>query len=222
MFEKLTCSAKAEFELCAAGPVLVSSGKSHKTDPTVPDTTFMTGYIGKDHLTECYVIPGSSVKGVLRHHIQDLYITKESEAEALFGKIKDGAQKSKIKFSDAYAVPDTIVTAVRNSTKIDPNSQSPVKGSLNNLQAVEKGTFKAGFQIKNFTHKEIEALLMALLDIDTGAVRFGGKTSRGFGKMRIGSFSMTADKGYDSELMPKDRVTFTDIEAALKYFREVK
>lgn len=222
MFEKLTCSAKAEFELCAAGPVLVSSGQSHKTDPTVPDTTFMTGYIGKDHKTECYVIPGSSVKGVLRHHIQDFYIINNSDAEALFGKINGGAQKSKIKFYDAYAVPDTVFTTVRNSTKIDPNSQSPVKGSLNNMEVVEKGIFKAGFQIKNFSHKEIEALLMALLDIDTGAVRFGGKSSRGFGKMKIGSFSMTADNGYDSDLQPKDKVTFSDIESALKYFREVK
>lgn len=217
MFEKLTCSATAEFELCAAGPVLVSSGRSHKTDPTLPDTTLMTGYIGRDHSEECYVIPGSSIKGVIRHHIQDNYIINDGAAEKLFGKIQGGAQKSKIKFCDAYAVPDTVTTAVRNSTKIDPNSQSPVRGSLNNMEVFEKGTFKAGFQIKNFTYKEMESLLKALLDINSGAVRFGGKVSCGFGQMKIGSFSMTANKGYDTELKPVDNVSFSDIEAALKY-----
>lgn len=221
MFEKLTCYANAKFELCAVGPVLVSSGQSHKTNPTLPDKTFMKGYVGKDHSEECYVIPGSSIKGVLRHHIQDLYLN-DQDAEILFGKINDGAQKSKIKINDAFAVPETLVTAVRNSTKIDPNSQSSVNGSLNNMEVVEKGVFKAGFQIKNFTCKEIEALLIALRDIDEGAVRFGGKVSRGFGKMKIGSFSMTAHKGYDKELNPIDKITFMDIEAALKYYREVK
>lgn len=222
MFEKLTCTAAVEFELCAAGPVLVSSGRSHKTDPTLPDTTFMTGYIGRNHSEECYVIPGSSIKGVIRHHIQDNYIINDEAAEKLFGKIKGGAQKSKIKFYDAFAVPNTVTTAVRNSTKIDPNSQSPVRGSLNNMEVVERGTFKAGFQIRNFTYKEIESLLKTLLDIDSGAVRFGGKVSRGFGQMKIGSFSMTANRGYDTELKPVDKVSFSDIEEALKYYREVK
>lgn len=222
MFEKLTCFATAEFELCAAGPVLVSSGKSNKTDPTVPDTTFMTGYIGKDHLSESYVIPGSTVKGVLRHHIQDNYIINDEEAEKLFGKIAGGAQKSKIKFCDAYAVPETVKTAIRNSTKIDPNSQSAAHGSLNNMEVVEKGTFKAGFQIKNFTYKEMESLLLSLLDINSGMVRFGGRTSRGFGQMKTGSFSMTVNNGYNAELEPVNEVRFTDVEEALKYFREVK
>ncbi|MBP0956204.1 MAG: hypothetical protein J5997_02425 [Oscillospiraceae bacterium] len=221
MFEKLTCYANAEFELCAEGPVLVSSGQSHKTNPTLPDKTFMKGYVGKNHSEECYVIPGSSIKGVLRHHIQDFYLNGQ-ETEGLFGKIIGGAQKSKIKFNDAFAVPETIVTAVRNSTKIDPNSQSPVGGSLNNMEIVEKGTFKAGFQIKNFTLKEIEMLLLSLHDSDTGAVRFGGKVSRGFGKMKIGSFMLTACKGYDKDLNPIDKVTFFDIEEAIKFFREVK
>lgn len=219
MFEKLTSFANVEFDLYADGPIIVSSGKSNKTDPTVPDTTFMTGYIGKNHLEECYVIPGSSVKGVLRHHIQDYYITNDDEAEKLFGKINGVAQKSKIKFNDAYAVPETVLTSVRNSTKIDPNSQKPVNGSLNNMEVVNKGIFKAGFQIRNFTSKEIEAILMSLLDINEGSVRFGGKVSRGFGMMKVDNFLMSVNNGYDIDLKPKEPKLFTDIESALKYFR---
>lgn len=222
MFEKLSCSARVEFDLCAAGPVLISSGESNKTDPTLPDTTFMKGFIGKDHSETSYVIPGSSIKGVLRHHIQDKYIPGDDDVKNLFGRIEPTAQKSKIKFNDAFAVPETIRTSVRNSTKIDAAVQKPVRGSLNNMEIIEAGVFKAGFLIKNFTHKEIESLLLALMDIDSGEVRFGGKVSRGFGQMKIGSFSMTADNGYDSNLNPKDKVTFFDIEEAIEYFRGKK
>lgn len=90
------------------------------------------------------------------------------------------------------------------------------------MVVVENGIFKADFQIKNFTYKEMESLLKALLDINSGAVRFGGKVSRGFGQMKIGSFSMTANRGYDTELKPVDKVSFSDIEEAIKYYRDVK
>lgn len=222
MFEKLNCSAIAEFDLCPLGPVLVSGGHSHKTDPTVPDITFMTGFSKNGGITEeCYVIPGSTVKGVLRHYIQDNYIESQADVDILFGKITGGAQRSKINFHDAYAVPETVRSSLRNSTRLDPNNQAPVHHSLNNMEVIEKGVFKAGFQISNFTQREMEAILLTLLDINTGAVRFGGKVSRGFGQMYVDNFSMTANKGYSSELAPVGQVTFTDIEQAVKYFREV-
>ena len=71
MFEKIECTAYAEFDLCADGPVLISSGKSNKTNPTLPDNTFMTGFCGAEHKDEMYVIPGSTIKGVIRHHIDE-------------------------------------------------------------------------------------------------------------------------------------------------------
>ncbi len=226
MFEKLNNSAKVEFELLADGPVLISSGRSHKTDPTMPDTTFMTGYCGKDHTEECYVIPGSTIKGVLRHYLQDYYNFSDSDAGILFGRIPNNsnrspAQKSKVKFNDAFADPATIRTAVRNSTKINPLTQAPVGGSLNNMEAIEAGVFKASFSIRNFTNKEMSSLLNALRDINTGAVRFGGRVSRGFGQMKLGSFSLTANEGYNNELKPKNPAVFSDIEEAIKHFTGV-
>lgn len=226
MFEKLNNSANVEFELLADGPVLISSGRSHKTDPTMPDTTFMTGYCGNDHTEECYVIPGSTIKGVLRHYLQDYYNFSDNDAGILFGRIPRrgdvfSAQKSKVKFNDAFADSATIRTAVRNSTKINPLNQAPVSGSLNNMEAVEAGVFKASFSIRNFSNREISSLLKALLDINTGAVRFGGKVSRGFGQMKLGSFLLTANDGYDSDLKPRNPAVFSDIEEAIKHFTGV-
>ncbi len=216
MFEKIECTAYAEFDLCADGPVLISSGKSNKTNPTLPDNTFITGFCGAEHKDEIYVIPGSTIKGVIRHHID------EKNARVIFGKIDGGAQKSKIKFNDAYAVSETIVTTVRHSTAINPLNQSAKNGSLNNMEVVEKGAFKAGFIFRNYTATEMEKILLALYDVNEGSVRFGGKISRGFGKMRIENFSMKVNNGFDESLMPKNEIVFSSIEAAIKHFRKAE
>ncbi len=219
MFEKLNRSAYAEFDLCADGPVLISSGQSNKTNPTLPDNTFMTGFYGKEHIRN-YVIPGSTVKGVIRHYMTDNGLNERS-AEELFGKIQGGALKSKIKFNDAYAVPETVVAAVRHSTKLDPLIQSAQTGTLNNMQVIESGVFKAAFTIKNFTNTEMEKLLCAIYDINLGAVTFGGKKSRGFGHMKVENFILTSFDGYNRDLTKKNEKKFENIEDAVKYFREV-
>ncbi|MGN0692915.1 MAG: RAMP superfamily CRISPR-associated protein [Oscillospiraceae bacterium] len=216
MFEKLVSAACAEFDLCADGPVLVSGGASGKTDPTRPDNTFMTGFCGIDHKDEVYVIPGSTVKGVIRNHLGDS-MNNES-LKTLFGKIGSGNQKSKIKFNDAYAVPETISVSVRHSTAIDPLNQSAKRGSLNNMEIVEQGVFKAGFIIRNYTSREMEKILLALYDVNSGEVRFGGKKSRGFGKMKIGNFRMKVNSGYDEELNPINEMLFSSLEEAAEYF----
>jgi len=216
MFEKIECTAYAEFDLCADGPVLISSGKSNKTNPTLPDNTFMTGFCGAEHKDEMYVIPGSTIKGVIRHHID------EKSAKIIFGKIDGTAQKSKIKFNDAFAVPDSIAATVRHSTAINPVNQSVKNGSLNNMEVVEKGTFKAGFIFRNYTAAEMEKILLALYDVNEGAVRFGGKVSRGFGKMRIENFSMKVNNGFDGSLMPKNEIVFNSIETAIDHFRKAE
>ncbi len=223
MFEKVECTAYAEFDLCADGPVLISSGKSNKTNPTLPDNTFMTGFCGAKHNDEMYVIPGSTIKGVIRHSIDEetairIFGTKGEKYNNTYYPM----QKSKIKFNDAFAVPDSIVTTIRHSTAINPINQSVKGGSLNNMEVIEKGTFKAGFIFKNYTDAEMEKILLAFYDVNEGAVRFGGKVSRGFGKMRIENFSMKVNNGFDESLMPKNEIVFGKIETAIEHFRKAE
>lgn len=220
MFEKLKCTACAEFDLSADGPVLVSEGGSNKPDPTRPDNTFMTGLFGAEHNDAAYVIPGSTIKGVLRNRMYD--ILSDDEVKTIFGKIDNGNQKSKIKFNDAYAIMDTVITSVRHSTAIDPFTQSAKRTSLHNMEVVEKGIFKAGFIFKNYTSIEMEKLMLALCDINSGAVRFGGKISRGFGKMNVDNFHMKVNSGYDADLKPINEMEFDSPEAAAEYFRKAE
>lgn len=216
MFEKLKCTACAEFDLAADGPVLVSEGGSNKPDPTRPDNTFMTGLLGSEHDKTAYVIPGSTIKGVVRHHMFDMM--SDDKVDTIFGKIGKENQKSKIKFNDAYALMETVITSVRHSTAIEPCTQSAKSGSLNNMEVVEKGIFKAGFIFNNYENFEMEKLLLALYDINAGEVRFGGKISRDFGKMNVENFHMKVNSGYDADLKPINEMMFDSLEAAAEYF----
>lgn len=219
MFEELKFTACAEFDLTADGPVLVSEGTSNKPDPTRPDNTFMMGLLGSKHDKTAYIIPGSTIKGVLRHHMFD--VMSKDKVDRIFGKISKESkenQKSKIKFNDAYALMDTVITSVRHSTAIDPCTQSAKFGTLNNMEVVEKGIFKASFIFNNYTNIEMEKLLLALYDINAGEVRFGGKISRGFGKMNVENFYMKVNSGYDSDLKPINEMVFDSLETAAEYF----
>ena len=154
---------------------------------------------------------------MIRHRVSELIKNKSAEEE-IFGKVSGIAQKSKIKFNDAYAVPDTIKTAVRYSTAINPVNQTAKNGTLNNMEVVEKGVFKAGFIFRNYETEEMKSILKALSEVNTGLIRFGGKVSRGFGKMRIDNFVMRINNGFNEMLEPDGEVVFRSIEEAAEYF----
>lgn len=211
MLDRIERFAVAEFDLCAAGPVIVGSGGSNETRPGVPDTIFLTGNDGE---REAYVIPGSSIKGVVRHFICD-NIKGINETE-LFGTVKDGSKKSRISFHDAYADMSTVVTNKRFSTALDQVLQNAKTTTLNNMETVEKGSFGAGFRLVNYTDAELAAVLSALWAIDEGRLRIGGRTSRGFGRMRIENFNLRLVCGYDEELKEKITGFYTDLGRCIR------
>ena len=220
MFEKLKNVAIAEFDLIADGPILVKSGKSTKTKPTLPDSFFLRGlYNGEETL----VIPGSTIKGVIRSYVSDTFDPEKKCGEnkipeiiKLFGFGGKKGQKSMISFHDAYAVPETVVTNIRYNIAINKLTQSAKNTTLNDLEVVEQGIFKAGFRLINFDD-ELEWILNALKEVDTGLIRFGGRRSCGFGKMRIGDFCLKISEGYNADLSIKNEQEFTSFESALKY-----
>lgn len=216
MFLKLKKEAVAYFDLCAAGPVIISGKNNNKTDFNLPDISFLNA-IDENGKT-IYVVPGSTIKGVIRHYIENKYIKDESE---LFGKVKNGAHKSRVSFFDAYAVMDTIETRIRYSTAINNVAQSAQNGTLNNIQTIERGTFKAGFKIVNFSCFELEKILESLLAINDREVFFGGRTSRGYGRMQVKNFSITVNEGYNSDFVA-DVKKFDVIDNAIEYVRGEK
>ena len=186
--------------LSAAGPVLVSSGADNQTKPEMEDTVFL---MGKSDGRDTYVIPGSSLKGVISHYL-DL-----PETAYLFGyvnkqdpyKREKNSRKSKIAVSDFYADMDTIETDIRYSTALGSISQSAKSTSLNNMQPVIKGDFHGNLRMKDVSADEICKILNAIAAIDRFEICIGGKTSRGFGRMRVSDFQMTASNGYDKQTL---------------------
>lgn len=217
MFEKFERIAVAEFDLRAAGPVIVSSGKNNELDPRLPDITFLSGSDGKG---KAFVIPGSTIKGIIRGFVYNEYKHGRTavDEEELFGRAIGTAQKSKISFHDAYADMDTVISNIRHSTALDPILQSAKGGSLNNVQVVESGAFRAGFKIVNYSDDELEIIIRALKAVNDGILRFGGRTSRGYGVMRVENFSMKIYNGFDENLDRKIEKEYPDI---YEYLQEV-
>ena len=126
------------FKLCPAGPMLISSGSRNKLHPELPDNTFLMSWDGTQ---DSFVIPGSSLKGVLRHYLYQSGCNP-LEVDALFGTAgNQNSKKSRISVSDAYADMKTIETALRHTTALGSVSQSAKGGSLNSMQAVIAGSF---------------------------------------------------------------------------------
>lgn len=208
MFKKIDKFIKAEFDLSAVGPLMISTGKSNETDPRLPDNTFLMGYNGNE---SAFVIPGSSIKGVISNYVYHAVNGNEDRVKQLFGTDKPVARKSKIAFHDAYADMSTIKTSVRYSTAVDPVLGNAKQHSLNNMQAVEKGVFKAGFRLINPTNEELVLIIKALEAVNKGIVRFGGNKSRGFGAMQVDNFRMTIYSGYNDMLEPIEYAVYNSL-----------
>ena len=140
-FKNEVCGA---FTISADGPLLIKSGASNKTDPALPDALFLTG---KDGGTETYIIPGSSLKGIIRHYLEDNNIIKEEAAKSLFGSHKGGLLRGRLSVSDAYADMSTVHMVHRVNTALGAVSQSTIRGSLNNTDTLDRGDFRCNFRI---------------------------------------------------------------------------
>lgn len=205
-FSKVQKEARGQFTISAAGPVLVSSGASNRVNPDLSDACFLRGQDGSGELA--YVIPGSSIKGVMRHYLEDMGKLSPAQAEVMFGRVKAEATsrkvdpvRSKIALSDAYAVPGTVKTDIRYQTAINPVSQSAKGGSLNNMEVVIAGEFPCSFRLLNYEENELEALLCAIAAFNSGELCIGGRISRGFGTVQIRHFHMKLIQGIEKETL---------------------
>lgn len=188
-----------KFTLSPVGPVLVSSGSANKLHPELPDNTFL---MSSNNGEDTFVIPGSSLKGVIKHYLYRICKTDET-VDRLFGSAQNkNARKSRVSVADAFADMATVQTTLRHSTALGSVSQSAKNGSLNNMMAVIDGDFAADIRMKDVTDAEILMILRALQAIESHEICIGGKISRGFGRMCVKDFQMTVSSGYDTELRP--------------------
>lgn len=210
-FSKVQMEAYGHFTISADGPILISSGSSNRVNPDLPDACFLTGKNESGKMV--YVIPGSSVKGVVRHYLEDVGKLSPAQAEEMFGTVKGQSIRSKISFSDAYADMKTVQTDIRYQTAINPVSQSAKKNTLNNMEVVIAGAFPCHFRLLNYSKAELDALLFAIGAFDRGELCIGGRISRGFGTVRITDFHMKVIKGYDKETLSPNVIKIYDVLA---------
>lgn len=208
-FKKICNEAVCSFTITANGPLMIADGSSNRTDPSKPDTCFLTGAVNGDRV---YVIPGSSIKGVVRGYVEDMLGKKN--AEMLFGSVKP-AIKSKVAFYDAFADMSTVKTDIRYNTAISAIGQNAVNGSLNSVEALIKGSFPAKLTVKNAEEKELLYILKALRALDTGELCIGGRKSRGYGLVNINDFNLRLFGGYDNALNPVVFAEFDEVRTAI-------
>lgn len=213
-FKKEVCGS---FTISADGPMLIKSGVSNKTDPALPDALFLTG---KDGNTETYVIPGSSIKGVIRHYLEDNHTLDENAVKSLFGAHKPGLLRGKLSISDAYADMTTVNIVHRPNTAIGAVSQSAVRNSLNNTDTLDQGEFRCSFRIINPSGKDVLSLLNALDAMNRHILFIGGRTSKGYGRVSIRDFQMQVADGYTPEFKPNLIAEYSDLAEAVNTYRK--
>lgn len=205
------------FTISADGPLLIKSGASNKTDPALPDALFLTG---KDGDTEAYVIPGSSIKGVIRHYLEDNGILPKLSADSLFGTAKNNPLRGRLSFSDAYADMSTVHMIHRTNTALGSVSQSVTHGSLHNTDTLDRGEFRCSFRIVNPTAEDIRALLNALDAMNRHILFIGGRTSKGYGRVSIRDFQMQVIDGFKSLLEPNITAAYSNLAEACAAYRK--
>lgn len=205
------------FTISADGPLLIKSGASNKTDPALPDALFLTG---KDGDTEAYVIPGSSLKGVIRHYLEDNGIMPKEAAGSLFGNTKNGSLRGRLSLSDAYADMTTIHMIHRTNTALGSVSQSVTTGSLHNTDTLDRGEFRCSFRIINPTGQEVLSLLNALDAMNRHILFIGGRTSKGYGRVSIKDFQMQVINGFTLEFKPNISAAYSNLTEAADAFRK--
>lgn len=208
MLKRFLSELVIPLEIVAEGPILVRSGFASVEIPEdlAPVVTVKDGI-------EQPLIPGSSLKGVLRSHAERIMRTLSSheavcdpfgnnscgrrlQSEAvpdahahscpacrLFGST---AYASRFSIDDAYIKPGTKWTyEKRDGVGIDRFTGGAVDRFKFELVAVGAGaTWETTVRVRNFECWQLGLVLVVLKDLQDGFVRIGSGTRRGLGAVR--------------------------------------
>lgn len=204
-----------QFTVSACGPLLIRSGRAGRLRTDLSDTCFLTGDSAEGRTC---VIPGASLKGVIRSYsVQNGLLTAE-EADGLFGSRTP--LRGRLSLSDAYADCGTVRLIRRSNTAIGAASQRVQAGSLNTVETVSSGDFPCSFRLINPTDREVRAFLAALDAMNRHILPIGGRTGSGYGRVQISRFRMQAVGGFTEALRPVTAAAYDSLEQALAAYRK--
>jgi CRISPR/Cas system CSM-associated protein Csm3 (group 7 of RAMP superfamily) len=176
---------KIIFELLT--PLSIGSGNSKNTDNDVIYDSRGVPYI-----------PATSIAGIMKN-----CLTNDAHKEKIFGcnKNNDSISSSPIKIYDAVQTKESSVS-IRNCVKL--TKKVAEKGLKFDFEAVETGAEFTGYvelEKKSCVYEEDIIKIFSL--INDGLLRFGSKSTRGYGKMRLKSIKrmfFDFSDGYDKWL----------------------
>ena len=133
-----------------------------------------------------FVIPGTSLKGILRHRVEYIcakFGLGEKFLNDLTGSIEN---KSRLIVAESYVAPKNFVEFEHTRNKIDRFTGGTLQGTLFTTKpAYQKisaaPTLKIHFEIRNATDSEAGLALFLLRDLWFGRVALGGEKSIGRG-----------------------------------------
>ncbi len=147
-----------------------------------------------------YVIPGTSVKGVLRSHAFRILRTLLPEAKAeellqgLMGCAKSdqasqkGSLKSRFVVDEVYISPDKVIAKEQTRNRIDRFTGGTIDRALFKEEPLwqkgEENPVRISFSIEHCAKWEAGFALLLLRDIWLGEVAFGGDASIGRGALQ--------------------------------------
>ncbi|HFJ9404079.1 TPA: RAMP superfamily CRISPR-associated protein [Bacillus paranthracis] len=143
-----------------------------------------------------HYIPGSSLKGVLRNHTENIFyhLLKEKEVVenlSVYDKLSVVDQlfghetfKGKLVISDALFIGKPTIEE-RQHIAIDRFRGGAKDGALFSTKAITQGTCKAKVILKNPETWQIAWLCYCIRDLQDGRVRVGAKSANGFGQVNI-------------------------------------
>lgn len=178
------------FELKLVSPMSIGSGETEYTDHDI-----ILDSRGRP------MIPATAIAGVFRHYLSDV-------GDKLFGSIDkdDNAEKSHISFYDAVESSGTYITA-RDCVRLSEDEKTAEDTGKFDMQAEEPGAvFEAVIELDETGCKYADKVESAVSALNEGILRFGGKSTRGYGQVKINVL-------YKAEFqLPEDAVRWLDFD----------
>lgn len=179
-----------------------------------------------------FVLPGTSLKGILRHRAEYILRRLGLDVDALENLMGASSSEKKIKsrfiVAESYIAPKNFAEIEHTRTKIDRFTGGTLQGTLfTTTPAYQKifdaPTLKLRFEIRNAVDSEVGLAIFLLRDLWLGRVAVGGEKSVGRGTLKGLSATMnfrgkTYTLGANGKVLGGDKTELENFAAALKNF----
>lgn len=182
---------------------------------------------------EDFVIPGTSLKGILRHRAEYIFGKLGGNTQALENlmgcSLKNGEKlKSRFIVSESYVAPANFAEVEHRRNKIDRLTGGTLQGMLFATKPAYRkksnaSKFRLHFEIREAEDYEIGLAIFLLRDLWLGRVAIGGEKSVGRGTIKGLSAEINFDgKTYkldaNGKVIVGDKAELENFAAALKKF----